>query len=113
MNENLFNKYIQIQKQIKELEEDKKIIAKQCIAEMKKDNLEKVSNDLGVFNLVRRSYYSGYSDRVKKLKDELELVKQVEENEGIAKETIIETLRFQSAVKVVKEPFVKVDTASS
>ena len=95
MNKSTFIEYAELQSQIKELEIRKKNIAKKCINKLKKDGLQRLDDDLGVFSLMERKTYK-YSDKIKKLEENIKIVKEVEQNEGIAKVTVFETLRFLS-----------------
>ena len=99
MNKLLFSKYIKLQQQVSELEKEKKKLAQQCILEMKNDNLNRLDDDLGTFSLMERKFYRNYSDKVKELEENIKIVKEVEQNEGIAEMTIIESLRFQRKVE--------------
>ena len=95
MNKLIFTKYAELQKQIQQLEEEKKEVAKLCIVDMKENKIERFNDDLGVYSLMKRNFYK-YSDKIKELEDNVKIVKTVEENEGIAEKTTVESLRFQS-----------------
>lgn len=95
MKNSLFNQYSELQKQIKVLEEKKQKIAQKCITEMNKNEVNSFDNDLGVFTLVKHNYYN-YSNNVLALQSDIEIIKKVEQDEGIAKKITKEGLRFQS-----------------
>ena len=94
MIKEIFTQYIELQQQIKVLEDKKKGLSVECLEEMQKNELKQVKNDLGTFSVVERKTWK-YSDVVKTQETEIKELKKKEEESGEAKSTISESLRFQ------------------
>lgn len=94
MKNELFAQYIELQQQIKVLEDKKKELSVECLEDMQKSELKQVKNDLGTFSVVERKTWK-YSDNVKIAEDATKAIKKTEEEDGTAKSTVSESLRFQ------------------
>ncbi len=106
MEEKIFTQYIQIQTQIRELEEQKKELSEKCFQEMKASELHQVKNPLGTFSIMERKSWT-YSKKIKSdealITSQIKVLKELktqEEESGVATAEVSESLRFQ-AVKVV------------
>lgn len=107
MEEKIFVQYIEIQTKIRDLEKEKKELSGKCFQEMKLNELKQVKNPLGTFSIMERKSWT-YSETVKSQEEQLatqiaELnktagikeLKTKEEESGVAKAEVSESLRFQ------------------
>jgi len=94
MEEKVFIEYIDIQTQIKKLEDQKKELSVKCLEEMKKNELNQVKNPLGTFSLVEKKTWT-YSNAIKLSEGAIKELKKAEEENGIAISKVSESLRFQ------------------
>jgi hypothetical protein len=80
----LLVKCIEIESQLKLLEEAKKEVREKIIAQFKKEKIDKLSDPiLGSFTLSSKKTYE-YSKKVKSIAEELKIAKIKEEQRGIA-----------------------------
>lgn len=79
----IFKQYIELKEQIEALEAQKDELMYQVMNEIEEDGQTQKITPYGKFVIVPRRTYI-YSDRVKKIQEELYVAKKTEENEGIA-----------------------------
>jgi len=98
MNKELFERYAKLERDIKEMEDEKERMRAMLIDEMKDTDTEKVVADFGTFSLTKRTTYK-FSETVnEEIKGLKEKIKDVENNAvsaGEAEEVITESIRFQ------------------
>lgn len=100
MNNELFNQYAEVQKQIKELEEKKDTLSALVLEDLQKNELSKFQHDNGTFSVIEKTTWE-YDELTKlKISDKKKEIKSIEEKaqeEKTAKEIKSNILRFQLA----------------
>lgn len=96
MNQEILQQYYELEKQLQDIEEKKSELKKQILLDMQKEEQASVKEPFGTFSIVKyRKFY--YTDEVKKKEEEVKILKKTEEELGIAKVFVYDTLRFQTA----------------
>jgi len=93
MENKLFDKYIEIDNQIKRLESEKELLRDSILVELRSANLEKASTGYGTFTRAKRINWQ-YTAKIDALEEKVELAKVKEVQSGKAKSVVTEHLRF-------------------
>lgn len=96
MNKETMELYAQLESQKREIEERQAKIKEEALSFLKESGADKIESDFGAFKIVARKTWS-YSDTVKELEIELKTEKKNEEEKGIAKAEVKESLTFYPA----------------
>ena len=95
MNDALFEKYSNLDFEIKQLEEQKTMLRSEILDELKQNDVVKQETKYGVFTTASRKSYE-YTETVKKLEEKVKLQKVKEEQKGSAKLKLTEYLVFNA-----------------
>lgn len=90
---NLYTKYVELEKQLAIIEEEKKSLREQILADLSKRGVEKDETEVGTFTVCRKTTWA-YTDAAKKLKDKVKLAEIDEQERGKAKATVTEYIKF-------------------
>lgn len=93
MENKLFDRYVQIDTQIKQLESEKELVRDSILVELRSANMEKASTNYGTFTRAKRINWQ-YTTKIDALEEKLELAKVKEVQSGKAKSFVTEHLRF-------------------
>ena len=84
MNNQLFEQYAQIKRNMKALEEEESLVKKAIMAELNEDGVEKAETVYGKFTIVPRKTYK-YSVKIQSMEENLKIEKFNEVEKGVAK----------------------------
>lgn len=90
---NNYKEYIELEAQLAILEEKKKTLRENILADLLKRGIEKDETEIGTFTVCRKTTWT-YTDAVKALKDKVKLAEISEQEKGKAKATITEYIKF-------------------
>lgn len=90
---NLYIKYVELEKQLAVIEEEKKVLREKILADLTSRGLEKDQTDFGTFTVCRKTTWA-YTEAVKKLKDKVKLAEIDEQEKGKAKANVTEYIKF-------------------
>lgn len=90
---NLYTKYVELEKKLAIIEEEKKVLREQILADLNKRGVEKDETDVGTFTVCRKTTWT-YTDVVKKLKDKVKLAEIDEQEKNKAKASVTEYIKF-------------------
>lgn len=79
----IYEEYVDLLSQIEKLEEKKNSLQEQLIDEMENDHIKQKDTQFGSFFLMGRRTYI-YSDKVKKIQEQMYQAKKEEEGSGVA-----------------------------
>lgn len=94
ISEKLLNKYAELSIQIKELEANRAAIKGDIVEQFVSQGVEKVESDLGTFSVIRTSTWT-YSKKLTKEMEDLKIKQVREQEKGLAKAKVNESIRFQ------------------
>ncbi len=94
VSEKLLNEYASLSLQIKDLEAQRAAIKPELVEQFSTQGIEKMESDIGTFSIVRISSWK-YSKKVVEQEEKLKIAKVREQEKGIAKASVSETIRFQ------------------
>lgn len=89
----LYIKYVELEKQLAVIEEEKKVLREQILSGLVKRGVEKDETDVGTFTVCRKTTWE-YTEAVKKLKDKVKLAEIDEQEKGKAKANVTEYIKF-------------------
>lgn len=93
MDKKLFAKYVELDNQLKAIEEEKELLRDMIVLELKNAKIEKASTDYGVFTRAKRQSWE-YTAKVAGLEEKVKIAKVKEQQSGKAKMVENEYLRF-------------------
>jgi len=94
MDQRKFDQYVEIQKQINLLEDQKKQIGVDLMAQLEEQNLKTLKHPAGSFTIMERRRYE-YSSNVIEMTEKLRQTKFKEEMDGTAQKTITKSLQLR------------------
>lgn len=83
MNESILERYSEIKRAKKELEEEEKALKQQIEEVMQEEGKDREDTSFGTFTMAHRTYWK-YTDKVKDLEEKVKLKKVEEEEKGLA-----------------------------
>lgn len=89
----LYTEYVELEKQLAIIEEKKKSLRDEILADLNKRGVEKEESEVGTFTVCRKTTWT-YTDAVKKLKDKVKLAEINEQEKNKAKATVTEYIKF-------------------
>lgn len=90
---NLFIRYAELEEQLEIIEEQKRELREEILADLTARGIEKHQTDVGTFTVCRKTSWT-YTDAVKKLKDKVKLAEIEEQEKNKAKATVTEYIKF-------------------
>lgn len=90
---NLYTKYVELEKQLAIIEDEKKVLREQILADLNKRGVEKDETEVGTFTVCRKTTWT-YTEAVKKLKDKVKLAEIEEQEKNKAKASVTEYIKF-------------------
>lgn len=94
MQNKLLVVYAVLDKQFKELEEQRDLLREAIVEDLKKNNLDKIESSYGNFTIARKMVWT-YTAKVKALEDKVKIAKDKEQKKGLAESSITEYLVFK------------------
>lgn len=95
IDEKTLNRYAELSIQIKDLEAQRSALKPEIVEEFTSQGVEKLESDYGTFSVIRTSTWK-YSKKTQKQAEELKIAQVREQEKGIAKATVNESIRFQA-----------------
>lgn len=90
---NLFIRYAELEEQLEIIEEQKRELREDILADLTVRGLENIHTDVGTFTVCRKTTWA-YTEAVKKLKDKVKLAEIDEQEKGKAKANVTEYIKF-------------------
>lgn len=96
MDKTKLKEFLKIDEEYKAIGEKRDAIRAEILADFQKNKINKLDTDYGTFTVQGKTTYK-YSATVDKLSDKLKLAKVKEEQNGTAKASVTEFIRFTAA----------------
>jgi hypothetical protein len=93
MAKTLFEKYWELDGQIKKFEEEKELLRDMIVVEMRDADTKKQSTDFGIFTRAAKTNWK-YTDKVTQLEEKVKVAKVKEQQSGKAQASLTEYLKF-------------------